>query len=66
MDRILDYVRWYADIPFSVRPFDEVDNLVLCALSYWKFPRLDWQNEMYSLRECYERLDGAPVEMMTT
>lgn len=66
MDRILDYVRWYADIPFSVRPFDEVDNLVLCSLSYWQLPELDWEKKGYTLRECYEQLQDKPVEMMTT
>jgi len=66
MDRIIDYVRWYADIPFSVRPFSEVDNLVLCGLSYWKLPSLDWEHEAFTLRECFERSQEAPVEMMTT
>ena len=43
MDRIIDYVRWYADLPFDIVPFNEVDNLVFCGLSYWKFPDMDWK-----------------------
>lgn len=66
MDRIIDYVRWYADLSFDVLPFNEVDNLVLCGLSYWKFPEMDWDNGKYTLRACFEALRGADVEMMTT
>ena len=64
MDRIIDYVRWYADIPFQILPFNEVDNLVLCGLSYWKFP--DMEESAPTLHQCYDRLQGEPVEMMTT
>ena len=66
MERIVDYVRWYADIPFDVLPFNEVDNLVFCALSYWKFPKSDREHRKCTLRECYEQLHGARVEIMTT
>ena len=66
MDRIIDYVRWYSDIPLTVLPFNEVDNLVLCGLSYWKFPDMGWERGKHTLRECFEGLQGGPVEMMTT
>ena len=66
MDRIIDYVQWYKDVPFSVVPFSEVDNLVLCALSYWKMsPLLHCQGSM-SLKQCFDALEGSSVEMMTT
>ena len=65
MDRIIDYVRWYSDISLDVLPFNEVDNLVLCGLSYWKFPDMDWSHHKYTLRECYKQLHGEPVQMMT-
>lgn len=65
MDRIIDYVRWYSDLSFDILPFNEVDNLVFCALSYWKFPDLNWQRRKYTLRECYEELHGESVQMMT-
>ena len=65
MDRIVDYVRWYSDLTFDVLPFNEVDNLVFCGLSYWKFPEMNWTRHKYTLRECFEHLKGAPIEMMT-
>lgn len=34
MANIQDYLDWRGDIPFSVDPFNEVDNLVLSELSY--------------------------------
>ena len=37
MGTIFDYLEWRADIPFSVDPFNEVDNLVLAQLSYTDF-----------------------------
>ncbi len=37
MSNIADYMDWRGDIPFSVDPFNEVDNLVLAALSYTDF-----------------------------
>ena len=66
MDRIIDYVRWYSDITFEVLPFNEVDNLVLCGLSYWKFPEMGWGHKKHTLRACFDQLQGADVQMMTT
>ena len=31
---IFDYLAWRADVPFSVDPFNEVDNLILSELAY--------------------------------
>ena len=36
---VTDYLTWRGDIPFSVDPFNEVDNLVLCIISYLDFSR---------------------------
>ena len=36
---VADYLRWRGDIPFSADPFNEVDNLVLCIISYINFRR---------------------------
>ena len=66
MEHILDYVRWYADIPFSILPFNEVDNLVLCGLSYWQFPQMDWTCGPHTLKTCFEALQDKQIEMMTT
>lgn len=34
-----DYLLWRGDLPFSADEFNEVDNLVLCVLSYLNFRR---------------------------
>ncbi len=34
---ICDYLKWRGDVPFSVSPFNEVDNLVLAELAYTDF-----------------------------
>jgi len=37
MANIFDYLEWRADVPLSVDPFNEVDNLVLSELAYTDF-----------------------------
>ncbi len=37
MADIFDYLRWRADIPFTVDSFNEVDNLILSELAYTDF-----------------------------
>lgn len=37
MASILDYIAWRGDIPFSVSPFNEVDNLIFSELAYLDF-----------------------------
>ncbi|MGP1455311.1 MAG: Mbeg1-like protein [Treponema sp.] len=37
MATMSDYLTWRGDIPFSVRPFNELDALILCQLSYADF-----------------------------
>lgn len=37
MANILDYLEWRSDVPLSVDPFNEVDNLVLSELVYTDF-----------------------------
>lgn len=37
MANIFDYLDWRADVPLSLDPFNEVDNLVLSELSYTDF-----------------------------
>ena len=34
---IFDYLKWRRDVPFSVSPFNEVDNLILAELAYTDF-----------------------------
>jgi hypothetical protein len=40
MANIFDYLKWRSDVPFSVDPFGEVDNLVLAELSYTDFDKI--------------------------
>lgn len=37
----LDYLRWRGDLSFARDGFNEVDNLVLCIISYINFRRID-------------------------
>ena len=37
MATVFDYLDWRGDVPFSVDPFQEVDNLVLAELAYTDF-----------------------------
>ena len=38
---VMDYLRWRGDLPFARDGFNEVDNLVLCIISYLNFRRFD-------------------------
>ena len=43
MANILDYLLWRGDLTFAERPFNLVDNLILCSLSYIGFDgAADW------------------------
>jgi len=37
MANIIDYVKWRGDVPYSVDPFNEVDNLIFAELAYIDF-----------------------------
>ena len=58
MANIMDYLDWRADIPFSVDPYNEVDNLVFSTRAYIDFdgvvPGLD-RDRPLSVREVNER-----------
>ena len=38
---VMDYLRWRGDLSFARDGFNEVDNLVLCIISYLNFRRFD-------------------------
>lgn len=38
MANLMDYIGWRGDLSFDEAPFNDVDNLALCALAYVKFP----------------------------
>ncbi len=37
MDNIIEYIRTYGQNTFDQKPFNEVDSLVICQLSYMNF-----------------------------
>jgi len=37
MDNIIEYIRTYGQNTFAQKPFNEVDSLVICQLSYMNF-----------------------------
>ena len=37
MANIIDYIEWRGDLPFSAVPFNDIDALILCQISYLDF-----------------------------
>lgn len=52
---LLDYLAWRNDVPLSVSPFNEVDNVIFSYLSYIDFRELkeDW-NGFFELKELFQ------------
>lgn len=52
---LLDYLEWRNDVPLSVSPFNEVDNVILAYLSYIDFAALrqEWDS-FYDLKELFQ------------
>ena len=52
---LLDYLQWRNDVPLSVSPFNEVDNVIFSYLSYIDFRDLkeDW-NGFFDLKEFFQ------------
>ncbi len=57
-EELIDYIRWRGDLTFELDPFNEVDNAVLCELSYVDFSKVLPYNspDGISLREAYEEI----------
>ena len=51
MANILEYLDWRGDIPFSVSPFNEVDNLILAEICYTDFEGVMTQDDTLSIVE---------------
>ena len=65
---VTDYLTWRGDVPFAVDPFNEVDNLVLCIISYInfrRFPELLTRNprEAVLLRDISARLTAEDEQL---
>lgn len=52
MSSLADYIRWYADFTFYDHPFNDVDNFVLCMLTYYEFDEKKIKEHPVSLRRC--------------
>ena len=52
MSSLADYINWYADFSFYDKPFNEVDNVVLCTLTYYDFDPKAIGDRSVSLRRC--------------
>ena len=44
MDNIIEYIRTYGQNTFAQKPFNEVDSLVICQLSYMNFQHIKEKN----------------------
>ena len=54
MANIMEYMDWRGDVPFSMDPFNEVDNLILAQMSYTDFDGFIADNESKSIRTVSE------------
>ena len=57
MSNILDYFNWRGDLTFEQSPFNEIDALVLCQMSYINFSGFVNNSFDYKVtyRELYQR-----------
>lgn len=64
MSNLLDYLLWRGDLSFQASPFNDVDNLVFCALSYIGFDKAaDWANgETILLKDAAQWFSTLPAE----
>ena len=50
MGNIFDYLDWRGDVPLSMDPFNEVDNLIFSMLVYVPFEGLSEESERVPLK----------------
>lgn len=64
MSNLLDYLLWRGDLSFQASPWNDIDNLVFCALSYIGFGgAADWAvGQGVSLAEAAQWFLALPVE----
>ena len=56
MSNMLEYLRWRHDVPLTLAPFNEVDNLILSQLAYMPFDRIMDAKDALSLRLAAKQL----------
>lgn len=52
MSSLTEYIKWYSEFSFYDKPFNEVDNLVLSYLAYYKFDLKKSEGRPAQLRRC--------------
>jgi len=57
MANIIDYIAWRGDLPFSVVPFNDIDSLILCQISYLDFGGIVSE----SFKKCVRLRDAASL-----
>lgn len=63
MDKLYDYIQWLGDYTFAAVPFQEVDAVILCLLSYCDFTPLFERSDEALLRDCQRMLDAGEVRI---
>ena len=62
MGNLFDYLEWRGDIPLSVDPFNEVDNLIFTQLAYVAFEGLNEDSYMVPLKEVQDAFFAVHTE----
>lgn len=62
VENIFYYLKWRGDITFKESSFNEVDNLIFCALAYLKFDNFLQKDDIWSLTKTYEYYLNNKVE----
>ncbi len=65
---LIDYVTWRGDLSFEVSPFNDVDNVILCEVSYLDMTcaMLQKSSEPVTIREAYQKIKKADCYKLTT
>ena len=63
MDGLYDYILWLGDYPFSAVPFQAVDAVILCLLTYFDFSPLFEGADDVALRDCRRLIELGEVHI---
>ena len=63
MDGLWDYIQWLGDYPFSAVPFQDVDAVILCLLTYCDYTPLFERSDTAALRDCQGMIDADAVRI---
>ena len=70
MDHMTDYIAWLGDFDFDIRPFGEVDAMVLCTLAYYDFgpviPEIAGKKGGFFLRDALPAIESGEISIRIT